>query len=383
MSYFRLIWSGLWRKPMRTIFTLLSIAVAFMLFGALQGVNAAFNRVVELAPIDVLLTKNPHGLSLPLAALPQIQQISGVTAVSYQSGFLGYFQSAGNIVPVSAVDPEHLHLTMGDDFSVPNDQLAKFRRTQTGALISARLAERLHWNIGDRVPVQAISTPTKDGSTVWTFDIVGIYGYPSNPGQLGLVMQYRYLDAARAQGDGTVQIYFEKVADPSKATEVANAIDGRFANSAYPTRTDTERGYAHDALSQIGDLGFFVDTIIGAAFATLLLLIGSNMMQSFRERIPEFAVMKTIGFRDGTLAGLVMCEAVLLCTGAAAIGLLMVSALLAEVGRATAGNIPSVNLPWAIGLYGIVTAAAIALSSALPAAWHTKRLSIVAALAVQ
>jgi putative ABC transport system permease protein len=80
MSYLRLIWAGLWRKPMRTIFTLLSIVLAFMLFGALQGVNAAFNRVVDLAPIDVLLTKNPHGLSLPLAAVPQIQQIPGVTA---------------------------------------------------------------------------------------------------------------------------------------------------------------------------------------------------------------------------------------------------------------------------------------------------------------
>jgi putative ABC transport system permease protein len=383
MRHFRLIWSGLWRKPMRTIFTLLSIVVAFMLFGALQGVNAAFNRVVDLAPSDVLLTKTPQGLSLPMAALPQIQKIPGVTAVSYQSGFIGYFQSVGNIVVVSAVDPQHLHLAMGDDFTVPNDELANFRRTRTGALVSARLAERLHWNVGDQVPVQAISAPKKDGSTVWAFDIVGIYRYPSNLGQLGLVMQYGYFDAARAQGNDTVQFYFEKVADPSKATEIANAIDGRFANSAYPTRTDTQRGYAQAALSQIGDLGFFVDTIIGTAFATLLLLIGSNMMQSFRERIPEFAVMKTIGFRDGTLAALVMCEAVLLCTGAAAIGLLMVSVLLGEVARATAGNLPSVNLPWAYVLYGIIAAAVIALSSTLPAAWHTKRLSIVDALAVQ
>ncbi|MGH8217480.1 MAG: ABC transporter permease, partial [Steroidobacteraceae bacterium] len=333
--------------------------MAFMLFGVLQGVNAAFNRVIDLAPIDVLRTENPTGLPLPLAALPQIQQIPGVTAVSYQSGFFGYFQSVGNFVPVSAVDPRHLHPAMDGDFIMPNDELANFRRTRTGALISARLAERYHWKVGDRVPVQGISAPKKDGSTVWTFDIVGIYRYPDNPGQLGLVMQYPYFDAARAQGNGTVQFYFEKVADPSKATEIANAIDGRFVNSAFPTRTDTERGYAQAALSQIGDLGFFVDTIIGAAFSTLLLLIGSNMMQSFRERVPEFAVMKTIGFRDGTLAGLVMCEAVLPCTGAAALGLLMGSALLGEVARATGGDIPSVSLPWAIALFAIAAAAVI------------------------
>ena len=126
-----------------------------------------------------------------------------------------------------------------------------------------------------------------------------------------------------------------------------------------------------------------MDTIIGAAFATLLLLIGSNMMQSFRERIPEFAVMKTIGFRDGTLAGLVMCEAVLLCTGSAAIGLGLVWVLLGEVAAATGGNIPPVGLPWVMVLYGIAAAAVIALSSTLPAAWRAKRLSVVDALAIQ
>ena len=241
MSYFRLIWAGLWRKPTRTIFTLLSIVVAFMLFGILQSVNAAFNRLVDLSHIDVLQTENPSGLTLPLAVLPQIQQIAGVTTVSYESAFIGYFQSVGNVVPVFAVDPQN-SLTMGiSDFIVPNDELANFRRTRTGALISAGLAARLHWNIGDRVPVQAISAPKKDGSTVWTFDIVGIYRYPANPGQLGLVMQYPYFDAARAQGNGTVQAYYEKIADPSKATEIGNVVDGRFVNSDFPTRTDTER----------------------------------------------------------------------------------------------------------------------------------------------
>jgi putative ABC transport system permease protein len=382
MRYFGLVWAGLWRKRARTIFTLLSIVVAFMLFGVLQGVNAAFNRLVDGGRLDVLLTASPSGSSLPLAALPQIQQVPGVTAAGYQSGFVGYFQSVGNWVPVFAVDPQRAHLTMLGDFTVTDAELGDFKRMRTGALISARLAERLHWKIGDHVPVQTVNVPKKDGSTVWTFDIVGIYRNASDLGQLGLVMNYDYFDAERIQDNGTVQFYFEQVADPSNATEIANAIDGRFVNSAYPTRTDTERGYLQTGLSQIGDLGFFVDTIIGAAFATLLLLVGSNMMQSFRERIPEFAVMKTIGFPDGTLAMLVLCEAVLLCIGAAAIGLLMISVLLGEVGRVSEGNIPSLSLPWVIVLYGIVAAAVIALSSTLPAAWRAKRLSVVDALAV-
>jgi len=384
MSYFGLVWAGLWRKPMRTVFTLLSIVVAFMLFGVLQGVNATFNRLIDLAPTDVLLISNPSFLPLPLAALTQIQQTPGVTGVTYQSGFMGYFQSAGNLVPVTALDPRNTQLAvLVGDFTVPDAELATFRRRRTGALISARLAERLHWKVGDHVPVQATTPPRKDGSTVWTFDIVGIYQNRSNPGQLGLVMDYQYFDAERAQDNGTVQAYFAKIADPSKASEIANAIDGRFVNSASPTHTDTARGYLQAGLSEIGNLEFFVDAIIGAAFATLLLVIGSNMMQSFRERVPEFAVMKTIGFPDGALAVLVLCEAVLLCTAAAAIGLGLVSVLLGQLGSLSGGNIPSISLPWTTVFYGITAAAVIALSSTLPAAWCAKHLSIIDALAVQ
>lgn len=383
MKYFRLIWAGLWRKRARTAFTLLSIVVAFVLFGVLQGVNSVFNRLVDAGRLDILLTASPSRLSIPLAALSQIQQIPGVTAVTFRSGFIGYYQSVGNFVPVAAVDPRNALLTMPPDSEVQDAELADFKRTRTGVLVSARLAERMHWKIGDRVPVQGINFPRKDGSTVWTFDIVGIYKNKSNPGQLGLVMNYEYFDAERASDNGTVQLYIEEIAKRSQAAAIASAIDGRFANSGSPTHTNTERGYAQAQLAEIGDLEFFVDGIVGAAFATLLLLTGSNMMQSFRERIPEFAVMKTIGFSDATIAALVLCEAVLLCAGAAAMGLVLASVLLPEMGTATGGNIPPISLSWPVALYGISAAGAIALVSTLPAAWRAKRLAIVDALAVQ
>lgn len=383
MKYFRLIWAGLWRKRARTAFTLLSIVVAFVLFGVLQGVNSVFNRLVDAGRLDILLTASPSRLSIPLAALSQIQQIPGVTAVTFRSGFIGYYQSVGNFVPVAAVDPRNALLTMPPDSEVQDAELADFKRTRTGVLVSARLAERMHWKIGDHVPVQGINFPRKDGSTVWTFDIVGIYKNKSNPGQLGLVMNYEYFDAERASDNGTVQLYIEEIAKRSQAAAIASAIDGRFANSGNPTHTNTERGYAQAQLAEIGDLEFFVDGIVGAAFATLLLLTGSNMMQSFRERIPEFAVMKTIGFSDATIAALVLCEAVLLCAGAAAMGLVLASVLLPEMGTATGGNIPPISLSWPVALYGISAAGAIALVSTLPAAWRAKRLAIVDALAVQ
>jgi putative ABC transport system permease protein len=383
MKYCDLILAGLGRNRARTIFTFASILAAFLLFGVLQGVNSTFNRFIDAGRLDVLLTTNPIGLPIPLAELPQIQKIPGVSVVTYRSSFLGYFQSVTNMVPVFAVDPQNSLLTMPADSQIPAAQLDDFRHTRTGVLVSARLAQRLHWKIGDHVPVQALNVPKKDGSPVWIFDIAGIYTSRSNAPQLALLMNYQYFDAERVGGNGTVQLYVEKVADASTATVIANAIDNRFVNSGSPTHTDTERGYTQSSLADVGDLEFFVDAIVGSAFAMLLLLTGSNMMQSFRERVAEFAVLKSLGFSDGTLATLVLCEAVLLCMGAAATGLLLACVLLQGVGGMSGGDIPSIRLPGVVFFYGVAAAMTIALVSTLPAAWRTKRLSIVDALAVR
>jgi putative ABC transport system permease protein len=384
MKFFGLICAGLRRKRARTIFTFLSILAAFLLFGVLQGVNSTFNRLADTGRLDVLLTTNPIGLPIPLAELPQIQKIPGVSAVTYRSGFLGYFQSVANLVPVFAVDPQNAVLTLPADSAITAADLNEFRHTRTGVLVSARLAQRLHWKVGDHVPVQGLNVRKKDGSAVWTFDIVGIYPSRSSaPQQLALLMNYLYFDAERLGGNGTVQLYVEKVTDASAATAIANDIDDRFVNSGSPTHTDTERGYLQTSLAEIGDLEFFVDAIVGSAFAMLLLLTGSTMMQSYRERVAEFAVLKSIGFSDGTLATLVLCEAVLLCTGAAATGLLAASALLRAIGGMSGGDIPSITLPGVVFFYGVTAAVTIALASTLPAAWRTKRLSIVDALAVR
>jgi len=195
-----------------------------------------------------------------------------------------------------------------------------------------------------------------------------------------LLMGYDYFDTARATDNGTVQVYTEKISDAARAGQIANAIDNLFANSAAPTHTDTERATAQAQLAQIGNLDFFVDAIVGAAFFTLLLLTGNTMMQSFRERIREFAVMKTVGFTDAGVAALVLGESVLLAGSAAVVGLLGAHGLLPRIARAAGGLIPGVHLPLVTFLDGLAAAVVLALLATLPAAWRAQRLSITAAL---
>lgn len=384
MKYFRLIWSGLWRKKVRTIFTMLSIVVAFLLFGMLQGIDTTFKHLVDQGRLNVLVTTNPAGLPLPLADLSQIEAVHGVTGVTYRALFIGDYQSLRNIMIVLPIDANFF--AQNPQFSVsPRDRDA-FLRTRTGALVAQTVAARLGWKAGDRIPIQALNARKKDGTANWTFDIVGTFDIPNNPirEEPLVFMNYEYFDKGRATDTGTVQMYQETIADASQAAAISNAIDNLFANSSSRTHTETERANAQGQLAQLGDLDFFVEAIVGAAFATLLLLTGTTLMQAYRERIREFAVMKTIGFTDRRISALVLSEAILLTMGSALLGLLIARALLPAIGAALSRyGLPGLELPGIVLIIGIGFAALLALVSAVPAAVRAERLSIVDALAMR
>jgi len=385
MKYFRLIWSGLWRKKVRTIFTMLSIVVAFLLFGMLQGIDTTFKQLVDQGRLNVLVTTNPAGLPLPLADLSQIQAVHGVTQVTYRGLFIGFYQSLRNIVIVLPVDSASF-FPENPMFSVSQQHRDAFLRSRTGALVMKRVAERLGLKVGDRIPIQALNARKKDGTANWTFDLVGTFDIPNSP--IGeepiLLMNYEYFDTGRATDTGTVQLYQESISDASQAAAISNAIDNLFANSPNRTHTETERANAQGQLAQLGDLDFFVEAIVAAAFATLLLLTGTTLMQAYRERIREFAVMKTIGFTDRGVSALVLIEAVLLTVGSALLGLLIASALLPVLGTAMSRfGAPGLKFPGIVFLIGIGFAMLLALVSAVPAALRAERLSIVDALAMR
>ncbi len=385
MKYFRLVWTGLWRKKARTIFTVLSIVVAFLLYGMLQGIDTSFKQLVNQGRLNVLITMSPTGLQLPLADLPQIQAVCGVTQVTYRSLLIGSYQSLRNIVVVLAVDAGSF-FDANSMYSVSTAERTAFLRTRTGVLVARNLARRFAWKVGDRIPIHALNAQKQDGTADWTFDIVGTFDIPNSPVQDEplVLMNYPYFDTARQTDTGTVQIYQETLADASQAAAVSNAIDNLFANSSIHTQTQSERATAQGQLAQIGNLDFFVQTIVAAAFATLLLLTGSTLMQAYRERIHEFAVMKTLGFSDRGISALVLSEAILLTVGAAVLGLLLAHVLLGALGSVMASfGAPALHLPWIVFAIGIAFAALLGLLSALPPAWRAKRLSIVDALAVR
>ncbi len=379
MKYLPLVWAGLWRKPLRTIFTLLSVVIAFLLFGLLQGVSTAFDQSVSNAGVDRLVVQSRINFteSLPYAHLAQLESVPGVTAVAYASWFGGYYQDPKNFMFTFPVEPER-YFNLFPELKLPADQLQAFAHTRTGAVVGKDIADKWGWKIGDRVPLKSTIWVNRDGSSDWNFDIVGIFTDPDDRTNENLFLfNHTYFDEARTFGKGTIGWYTVRVADPKQSAAISKAIDERFANSSDETKTLTEKESAQAFLKQQGDIQFIATAIIGAVLFTLLFLTGNTMMQSVRERIPEFAVLKTLGFTETGVLTLILTEALFLCVSAALIGLgladLAFPQLKSMIGVAT---LPASVIPLGIGI-----AALLACVIGLPPALRARRMNIIDALA--
>lgn len=379
MKYFPLLWAGLWRKKARTIFTMLSIVVAFLLFGLLQGINQGLNTVVTNLDVDRLYVTNKAGMTdgLPITHLARIKTAPGVRAVSHWTYFGGYYQNARNVISAFATEPAEL-FKVYKQIKIKPEYIQAMVRTRTGVLMSEALAKKYGWKIGDRIPIGTSIWTDKQGSNTWYFDVVGTFDASSlGDGMPGFYLNYEYFREAASFGNGVIHYYLVAIDDPRQATQVALAIDKLFENSSSETRTQTESALAQMQLKQIGDINFIVNAIVGAVLFTLLFLTGNTMMQSVNERIPELAVLKTVGFSNGKVVALVLAEALLLCVFAALAGLALASMVFPAL-KAIFGNLP---MPLEVILSGVAMAAALAFLSGFPPAWRAKQLNIVDALA--
>jgi len=378
VKYASLVWVGLRRSRARTILTLLSAIVAFLLFGILNGVGAYLNQAVERAHLDILVTNSAGGPPMPFPYLARIQSVAGVKSTAYLTQAGGYYRTPRNGLAIMATDPGIMFRTISEMQSPEGDKKA-IGAIKIGALVTPALARKYGWKRGDIISIHADKTPQKNGSADWRFQVVGFLHIDAFPDAPILMANYSYFDAARATDTGTVQQVWTLISNPGNAGVISNAIDGMFVNSPVQTRTMSQKDATQSALARVGNIAFFLNAIIAAVFFTLLLLVGNALMQSFRERIREFAVMKTLGFSDNKIAALVMAEALALCVAAAFIGLTVAWVGLPLFGKATGGFLP--HPPWIVAVLGMIVALLIGLVCGAIPAWKASRLTIVGGLA--
>lgn len=376
--------ANLFRKKTRTVLTLLSVIMAFVLFGLLQSVNALFSAGDDFVGATRLMTQARVSFTqpLPVSMVPKLEAVPGVADVAYSMWFGGVWQTNTPLF-VLAVDPQRYHRVY-PEYVMPDAQWQAFAQTRTGMIAGRMLANQYGWKVGQKIPISSNIYPQKDGSKAWAFDLVGIFDGKDDAWQKRTNVAYiqsEYFDEANQFGTkGRTNFFILRLSDSKYAESVSRTIDAMFENSPDETKTQTEKEFNVSFIKQIGDIGLIVHWILFAVFFTLLLVVGNTMAQSVRERVPELAVLKTLGFTDGSVLGFVLSEAFALVLFGGLIGLVIATGLGAMVEKGTGGAflVRVDGRVWAIGVAAIVL---MSLAVGLLPGLRARRLRIVDALA--
>jgi putative ABC transport system permease protein len=303
----------------------------------------------------------------------------GVEAVTFANWFGGIYQDPKNFFGQMAVDTD-TYLALYPELLLPPDQKKAWLADRAGAIVGRVTAERFGWKVGDKVPIQATIYRRKDGSKTWEFNIDGIYdGKEKGTDTSSFFFHYDYLKEATAGDIGFVGWYIIRIADPARAKQIGDRIDGMFANSPAETKTQTEKAFAQAFANQVGSIGRIITAVLSAVFFTILLVAGNTMAQSVRERTSELAVLKTLGFTHGQVLGMVLAESCLLSLLGGIVGLAL-AWLLIQRGDPTHGALPTFYFPGPDMALGIALALLLGLATGFLPAIQAMRLRIVDAL---
>ena len=321
-KYLPLLAASLRRKRLRTFFTLASIVIAFLLFGLAESLRYSLQSGVDVAGADRLLTMHKVSFTqlLPQSYENRIRAIDGVTEVTPQTWFGAWYQDERNQIPTFPVKPEAF-LRMYPEYRVPEEQRAAWVADRSGILIGRGLADITGWQVGEAVPLRSSIWRRTDGSDLWDVTVQAIYDLPEGGDTRQILMHQEYFEEGRGMGKGLIGWYVVKVSDAGRAAAVSRQIDLQFANSPAETKTSSERAMAQSFVNQVGNIGAILRAIVTAVFFTMLLVTANTMAQSVRERTNEIGVLKTLGFTNGGVLGLVLAEAVLITVIGGVLGL--------------------------------------------------------------
>ncbi|HTQ97938.1 MAG TPA: FtsX-like permease family protein [Candidatus Acidoferrum sp.] len=379
MKFMRIIWANLMRKKIRLFLTIGSFAVALFLFIFLAVVKDAFNRGADVASADRLVVINRTSIinPLPLAYRDKILRIPGVKAVTHNNWFGGTYIEEKNFFPQFVIDPENQRAVF-PELVVPPDQWKAFVNDRQGAIAGAKLAERFHWKIGDRIPIKT----TFYGGASWEFNLVGIYkGDKPQSDETQFWLQWDYFEEKVPESDkGRIGWYVLRINNPDDSPKIAQAIDEDFANSPFETKTQAESAFAANWVKQFGNIQKLIVSIGVIVFFTLLLVTGNTMAISVRERTSELAVFKAIGYSDRAVLFFVLAEALTIALIGGLLGMLLAFLSVPGLASALSGLLPGLVLDPSMLVIGLVVAIITGILSGFLPGLNAMHLRIVNAL---
>lgn len=379
MKYFPLIWAALVRRKLRTILTLLSVTAAFTLFGVVMGTDAAFQRMVEVINRSVVVISARFADNMTDAQGHQIAGMPNVAAISASGGVCGYYRNPRNRACIMMLD----NAAGWPNAPMNATQWAQLRAKPDGIFVSRETAARRGLKKGDIFSLVSTGTPRADGGQTWRFEVLDVLDdtpYWSGGFSFG---SYHYYRISRPLADQGKAGWFQAVVkDPAAADDTAIAIDARFANSAIPTESISERTMRSDNGTAVVNVAVVTRRVAAVGLFMILLLTAHGMVQSVRERLSEFAVLKTIGYSDTNVILLVFAEALAPALLGAGLGLGLAALISARIPKL----LPTLALPEpylspAVMAQALLAVILLTLLSVILPALRLRRLDVAAILA--
>lgn len=382
MNDFTLIRKNLFRKKMRATLLIFSIMIAFFIFGALGAFYSVWTSGSSMAVDNRLVTVNRINftVSMPFAYWGRVEGVEGVTAVTHASWFGGYYQDPANFIQTFAVDPES-YLAVYPELTMPDDQRAAFINTRDCLMVGDDLATQYGWSVGDRIPLLSNIWQKQDGTSSWDFNVCAIFDAADEKIPTNYAMfQYDYYNEALAFNRDKIGWMVLTTVDASQNDRIGREIDALFANSPAETETSTEAAFNEAFIAQMGNIAMILLFVVGAAFLTILMIVGTTMVMAINERTKEIGVMKTLGFPAPRIFRMVLIESILLSLVGGLLGLGLATLAVTLVAAAVAGFLPGLTMPATVLIVGAGLALALGFITGILPAINAQRVTIVTAL---
>ena len=382
MNQALLVAKNLGRRKLRTSLMLVAIVIAFFLYGTLESFDSAFHASERSAAADRLVTVNRINFTMPLPVnyADRIRQTAGVTAVTYQSWFGGFYQDPREVLFMFATEPES-YLAVYPGVQMPPEQRHAWLSNRTALAVGRTVAAKYHWKVGDRIPISSNIYSKKDGSHTWEFDVAAIFADPDDTSRETLTMMHHdYFDETVTFGRDLVNQVIFTTSSPKLNDSIAKSIDALFANSEAETTTDTAAAFNRAFVAQFGNIALIISLVVATAFAAILMIVGNTMVMSVRERTREIGVLKTLGFRGATILAQILAESLLLALVGAVLGLLAATVIISASGQMLSGFANGIRMTEAIFVTGIGWAVVLGLATGIIPAWSGMRVQIATAL---
>ncbi len=383
MAFLALIVRSAFRNRLRAVLTAVGVAITLVAFVFLRTFIAAWYAGVDSASADRLVVRNKISIifPLPLAYVTKVRGVPGVSDVSYENWFGGYYKEEKNVFAQFGADVESLLRVYQAELGLTADEKQAWLGDRKSCVIGPVLAERFGFKVGDKVVLKGTIYPGD-----WEFTVRGIYASSNKSfDQQSMFFHWAYLNETVREGlKDNVGILLVRVADPGRSTAVANGIDTLFQNSLAETRSESEKAFQLSFIAMSSAVMTAIQVVSGVILVILLLILGNTLAMATRERITEYATMRAIGFQPRHINALVIGEGVVITAVGAALGVALVSPILGWLSQIFIKYVPGFlsefHLKGDVLLFAVGVALAIGVVAAEIPAYRASRLKIVDAL---